>query len=85
MAVLWLVDTESKRLLVYGTSNLGKSVELRAARKIEWDLKLNAYRDDSQYTPEDLEGMWGKKRVQPPKGDGDAGPNKPAETKDPGK
>jgi hypothetical protein len=40
---------------------LGKNVELRAARKIEWDMRLDAYRDDSQYTPEDLEALWRKK------------------------
>ena len=39
MSVLWLVDTEGKRVLIYGTSNLGKNIELRGARNIEWDLK----------------------------------------------
>jgi hypothetical protein len=72
MSVLWLVDTETQRLLVYGTSNLGKSVELRAARKIEYDFRLNAYRDDSQYAPEDLEELWRKKQGK--SGKGPAGP-----------
>src|SRR6188508_1490252 len=40
MSVLWLVDTEGKRVLVYGTNNLGKDIEFRAARNVEWDLKL---------------------------------------------
>ena len=51
MSVLWLVDTETNRLLVYGTSNLGKSVELRAARNIQFDTRLQEYNDESQYTP----------------------------------
>ncbi len=57
MSVLWVIDTESRRLVVYGASNLGKSVELRAARNIEWDLKLDEYNDDSQYKAEDLERL----------------------------
>ncbi len=57
MSVLWLVDTEGKRLVLYGTSNLGKSLELRAARNIEWDLKLDEYMDDSQYKAEDLQRL----------------------------
>lgn len=77
MSVLWLIDTQTNRLMVYGTSNLGKNVELRAARKIEWDLRLNAYRDDSQYTPEDLEALWKKKQGQPNSG-GPAGGKKPS-------
>ncbi len=44
-AVLYLVDTELKRLCVYQAS--GKNIELVAARNIEWDLKLESYRDTS--------------------------------------
>ncbi len=57
MSVLWLVDTEAKQLVVYGSSAMGKTVELRAARNIEWDLKLDEYNDDSQYKAEDLERL----------------------------
>ncbi len=57
MSVLWLIDTEARRLVVYGTSAMGKSVELRAARNIEWDLRLNEYNDDSQYMAEDLKRL----------------------------
>jgi hypothetical protein len=57
MSVLWLVDTEGKRVLIYGTSNLGKNIELRAARNIEWDLRLDEYMDDSQYKAEDLKRL----------------------------
>jgi hypothetical protein len=57
MSVLWLVDTEARRLVVYGSSAMGKSVELRAARNIEWDLRLDEYNDDSQYKAEDLQRL----------------------------
>jgi len=62
MSVLWVVDTEARRLVVYGASNLGKSIELRAARNIEWDLKLDEYNDDSQYKAEDLERLANRQR-----------------------
>ncbi len=54
MSVLWLVDTETKRVLVYGTNSMGKDIELRAARNIEWDVKLDYLNDDSQYKVEDM-------------------------------
>ncbi len=44
-AVLYLVDTKLKRLAVYQAS--GKNIELVAARNIEYDLKLDSYRDSS--------------------------------------
>jgi hypothetical protein len=75
MSVLWLVDTEGKRVLVYGSSNLGKNVEFRAARNIEWDLKLDWLNDESQYSVEDMRRLADKQRQPPaPKKDGDAVP-----------
>lgn len=71
MSVLWLIDTKANRLVVYGTGNLGKNVELRAARNIEWDLKLDEYHDDSQYRPEDLERLWRKQHKLEPEKAGD--------------
>ena len=62
MSVLWLIDTEKRRLLVYGTNSMGKSVELRAARNIEWDFRLEEYHDDSQYKAEDLARLADKQR-----------------------
>jgi len=44
-AVLYLVDTRQKRLAVYQAN--GKNIELVAARNIEYDLKLDSYRDSS--------------------------------------
>ena len=49
-AVLYLVDTRLKRLAVYQAS--GKNIELVAARNIEYDMKLESYRDDS---PEEVQ------------------------------
>ena len=64
MSVLWLVDTEGKRVLVYGTNNLGKALEFRAARNFEWDLKLEWLNDESQYNVEDMRQL-AEKRRQP--------------------
>jgi hypothetical protein len=38
----------------------GKTVELVAARKIEWDLKIEEFRDESLYSPDDLRKMFFK-------------------------
>ena len=79
MSVLWLVDTEGKRVLVYGTGNLGKNIELRAARNVEWDLKLESLNDDSQYNVEDMRRLAEKQRqpqaqpVKEPQKEGAAG------------
>lgn len=64
MSVLWVLDTETKRLLVYGTNSLGKNVELRAARNITWDTGLDWLNDDSQYRPEDLQKLQEKRRKE---------------------
>ncbi len=66
MSVLWLFDTESKRLLVYGTNSLGKNVELRAARNVTWDLALEELNDDSQYKSEDLQRLAERRRREGP-------------------
>ena len=64
MSVLWVVDTETKRVLVYGTNSMGKNIELRAARNIEWDTKLDYLNDDSQWKVEDLQALAEKRRLQ---------------------
>ena len=65
MSVLWLVDTEGRRVLVYGTNNLGKNIEFRAARNFEWDAKVEYLNDDSQYQVEDVRRL-AEKQKQPP-------------------
>lgn len=49
-AVLYLVDTKLKRLMIYQAT--GKNIELIAARNIEYDLKLDTYHDAS---PEEVQ------------------------------
>src|SRR5262245_33034422 len=66
MSVLWLVDTETKRVLVHGTNNLGKALEFRAARNIEWDLTLEWMSDESQYNVEDMRRLAEKQRQPKP-------------------
>jgi len=69
-AVLYLVDTKSKRIAVYQAS--GKNIELVAARNIEFDLKLDAWHDSS---PEEvqvrrLRADWAKQNQGGGGGDG---------------
>lgn len=78
MSVLWLVDTEKRRLLVYGTNSLGKSVELRAARNIEWDFRLEEYHDESQYKAEDLARLVEKQKRPEPRDEPAPPPGRPA-------
>jgi len=53
VSVLWVIDTIDRRLAVY-RCNGGKSIELVAARNIEWDFKINQFRDDSLHGPDVL-------------------------------
>ncbi len=73
MSVLWLVDTQEKRVLVYGTNSLGKDVELRAARNFTWDVKVDGYHDESQFKPEDLKRLAEQQRGEA----GETGPKEP--------
>ena len=57
VSVLWLIDTAEPHLAIYQCKG-GKTVELVAARKIEWDLKIEEFRDESLYSPEDLRKMF---------------------------
>ncbi|MBI1852851.1 MAG: hypothetical protein HYR85_21125 [Planctomycetes bacterium] len=45
-SVLYVIDTNSRNLAVYETRN-GRDLTLVAARKIEYDLKLERYHDKS--------------------------------------
>ena len=45
-SVLYVIDTNSRNLAVYETRN-GRDLSLVAARKIEFDLKLERYHDKS--------------------------------------
>ncbi len=53
VSVLWLIDTIDRQLAVYQCRG-GKVIELVAARRIEWDLKIDQFHDESLYSPEYL-------------------------------
>lgn len=57
VSVLWLIDTENGNLAVYQCRG-GKSIELVAARKIEWDLKIETFHDESLLSPGRLRKMF---------------------------
>jgi hypothetical protein len=73
-AVLYLVDTKQKRLVVY--QGTGKNIELVAARNIEYDLKLDAYRDES---PSEVQVPVLRERYLKAQGGGKAGNEPDAE------
>lgn len=56
VSVLYVIDTESGNLSVYQCKG-GKSIALVAARNIEWDLKIQAFHDESLYSPIDLKKL----------------------------
>jgi hypothetical protein len=53
VSVLYVIDTVERQLAIYQCRG-GKSVELVAARRIEWDLKVDQFHDESLYTPDSL-------------------------------
>ena len=55
-SVLWVIDTKSRHMAAYRSLN-GTSIELVGARRIEHDLRLLSFRDNSPegYSPLDLE------------------------------
>jgi hypothetical protein len=53
VSVLWAIDTQAMQLAVYQCRG-GKTVELVAARKIEFDFKIEEFHDESLYKPEYL-------------------------------
>jgi hypothetical protein len=59
-AVLYLVDTHAKRLCIYQSN--GKNIELVAARNLEYDFKIEAYRDtsDEEVQVPNLRQQWQK-------------------------
>jgi hypothetical protein len=74
--VLWLIDTEKKRISVYRSEN-GKNLVWVAARNVEWDFKVEGYHDESSLSSEDLRRQWerfatGRTTDVPPREDGGA-------------
>ncbi len=60
-SVVYYFDTELGRLCVYQYAPGSKGgLRLLAARSIEWDLKLESYRDLSEKTPREMREAWQK-------------------------
>jgi len=57
VSVLWIVDTEQRQLACYRSKG-GKSIELVAARNIEWDLKIAQFHDESLMRPDQLKKLY---------------------------
>jgi len=65
VSVLWVIDTVNGTMAVYQCRG-GKSIALVAARKIEWDLKIEEFHDESLYSPKRLKKLFFE---QPAEGD----------------
>jgi hypothetical protein len=85
VSVLWLVDTQEKRLVTYHCRG-GKSIELVAARNIEWDFKIDQFHDESRYSPEHLRKLFFEGAEEGEGGirDPDGGPRTPGDGTAPG-
>jgi hypothetical protein len=65
-SILYLVDTEAKQLAVYQANGGGRAtqnVRLVGARRIDLDLQLIGFHDDSEYSYEDLEKRFAAREV----------------------
>jgi hypothetical protein len=76
VSVLWLVDSEKKRISVYRCEN-GKNLVWVAARNVEWDFLVEGYKDDSELSSEAVRRKWerfatGRSIDKPPKAAGGA-------------
>ncbi len=90
VSVLWIIDTEERQLACYRSKG-GKSIELIAARNIEWDLKIAQFHDESVMRPDQLkklylggsdggaDGMMGDPVEVPTTPESGAAPGKPKE------
>ena len=56
-SVLWLVDTEQKRVSVYRSEN-GKNLVWVAARSVAHDFTVEGYHDESSLSAEELRRRW---------------------------
>jgi hypothetical protein len=68
VSLLYVLDTETKQLAVYearGGSKSGGRLMFIGARRIENDLRLESYHDDSEYSYSDLSGYFQKSGWDP--------------------
>ncbi|MBI3820064.1 MAG: hypothetical protein HY286_15325 [Planctomycetes bacterium] len=57
VSLLYIIDTESRQLSVYearGGSRSGGRINFVGARRIDFDLRLEGYHDDSEFSYSDL-------------------------------
>jgi hypothetical protein len=64
-SVLWLVDTEQKRVSVYRSEN-GKNIVWVASRNVAYDFKVEGYHDESSKSAEVLRGLWEQHALKRP-------------------
>ena len=62
-SILFLVDSENDQLLAYRFLRR-KGLQFVAARKIDYDLKISAYKDLSEFTRDDMKRLWNKQRTK---------------------
>ena len=71
-SVLYVIDTETKQLAVYegrGGSRSMRRLTLIGARRIDLDLQLRGYNDESEYQYTELEKMFSSRRQPPTQAD----------------
>jgi len=72
-SILYLIDTKRRQLAVYqasGGSRSSRGVRLIGARRIDLDLLLYGYNDDSEYSYRELERLFRKREGTPPQAPG---------------
>ena len=62
-SVLFVLDAVSEQVTVYRYRR-NKGLEFLAGRKIDYDLKINAYKDESQYTRDEMKELFDKQRAR---------------------
>ena len=63
VSLLYVLDTETKQLAIYearGGSKSSARLSFLAARRVDLDLRLEGYHDDSEYSFSDLAGQFRK-------------------------
>ena len=68
-SILYVIDTQSRQLAVYqanGGAASMQSLKLVGARRIDLDLQLYGYNDESEYSFEDLQKKFAENRAAPP-------------------
>ncbi len=62
-SILYVLDSKAEQLLIYRYL-LGKGVQVVAARKIDYDLRMSGYKDFSEYSRDELKALFEKQRAR---------------------